>query len=178
MSSYFSKLFVACARHRASCLPQGTLHGIDANFTSTNPLGDPTLTTIADLTLQDLVHVVYLTGKQSQLLILKLPTLMLHFGLGRWNRRQLAALTVPALANMQSAVCWCRSIEPCYTWRRTVRDLALLPPGAYDDGVPDFLTPDAATAEQTPSDVHSSSNNTVLKVQWRHAIPCSHGRAR
>ena len=45
-----------------SVLPQGTLQGVNASFTAINPLGDPSLSTIALLTLYDLIHTVYLTG--------------------------------------------------------------------------------------------------------------------
>jgi hypothetical protein len=47
--------------------PQGTFSGINATFVSKNPLNDPTLSSIASLTLYDLLHMVYLTGQQAVL---------------------------------------------------------------------------------------------------------------
>ena len=44
---------------------QGTLYGVNASFTATNPLGDPSLSSITSLTLYELIHTVYLTGATS-----------------------------------------------------------------------------------------------------------------
>ena len=42
---------------------QGTFHAVNASFSSTNPLNDPSISSIAAVTVNDLEHVVFLTGQ-------------------------------------------------------------------------------------------------------------------
>ena len=53
-----------CGHQLLATALQGNLFGVNATFTATNPLGDPSLTSIASLTLYQLTHTVYLTGAQ------------------------------------------------------------------------------------------------------------------
>lgn len=42
---------------------QGRFDAANASFTTTNPLGDPTLGTVASLDIYDLVHMAWITGE-------------------------------------------------------------------------------------------------------------------
>ena len=42
---------------------QGLFEAVNATFTSTNPLGDPSLSTVASVDVWNMTHMAYLTGE-------------------------------------------------------------------------------------------------------------------
>lgn len=157
---------------------------MSATFTSSNPFGEPMLSTVANVTIMDMAHEVWLTGevgagggmKQgfdllcmvcgwSLLACWLLPP---RLSLGCKQTRPGRQVPAPSLCSHRRSRC--HAPRPSHNTPLLNPFLCACAPTfalagqGDDDGLPDFLTDENADAGFLPDHVHSSQHNTVYPV--------------